>query len=376
MTERLRVAVICGGRSPEHFGSVETGLYLLQHFHPGRYRVDFHYQDSEGRFLDPKGIREQFPAWMADKYIQAWDATDGKHEAVLRDALERGLDWRGDFWSLLASGAYGFIFPAMHGSFGEDGTIQGLLEMLGIPYAGCGITGSILSIDKILTKDICAAAGLEVLPYREVARGMVPEQTAAIVDRAAAELGLPLFVKPAGLGSSIGVQRVDTRDQALAAVRAALSLDGRALLEPLCRLQEYGLGLIGNHDPICSAPIAYALNPGFYSFDAKYNPDSPLDAIPAPLEPAQTERLKDFGRKVFKALGLSGCARVDCFMGGSELYLNEVNTMPGVGAHSVFPRAFKAVGLPVGEQLDRIVACGLRIHERESLLQNHFREGL
>lgn len=376
MTERLRVAVICGGRSPEHFGSVETGLYLMQHFDPDRYLVDFHYQDIEGRFIDPDGIREQFPAWMADKYIQAYDADNGKQEPVLRAALEKGLGWSGDFWSRLASGGYDFVFPAMHGSFGEDGTIQGLMEMLGVPYAGCGITASVLGIDKILSKDICRAAGLPVLPYREIPGGLGLDRTATVVDQAVAGLGLPVFVKPACLGSSIGVQRADTRDEALSAVLAALTLDRRALLEPVCRLQEYGLGLIGSYNPICSAPIAYALNPGFYSFDAKYNPESPLDVIPAPLEPAQAERLQEFGRNVFRSMGLSGCARVDCFMGEGELYLNEVNTMPGVGAHSVFGRAFKAVGLSISDQLDRIIACGLRTHERESLLQNHFREGL
>jgi D-alanine-D-alanine ligase len=266
-------------------------------------------------------------------------------------------------------GLYGVdvVFPALHGPFGEDGTVQGLLECLGVPYVGAGVLASALCMDKVMFKDLMALAGVPQVEYRAVRLEELEADSAATVD-GLEPLGLPVFVKPARLGSSVGIVRVARADELEGALRTAFEHDRLAIVEAAAHGLEVECSVIGNGEPIASEPgeiLLAAGESGWYDYEAKYTPGGMELIVPARVPAHVRERVRELAVDTFKRTGCCGLARVDFFISGETVLVNELNTMPGFTATSVFAALFAASGLGYPELLARLLDLALERHAAE-----------
>ncbi len=264
------------------------------------------------------------------------------------------------------------VFPVLHGPFGEDGTLQGLLECLDVPYVGAGVLASALCMDKVAFKDVMANAGYPQVDYRAVRIEQFRHDRAA-VERDLAGLGLPVFVKPARLGSSVGIARVRSTSELGHALQLAFDHDSVAIVEAAATGLEVECSVIGNGEPIASEPgeiLLAAGEDGWYDYEAKYTPGGMQLVVPARVAPSVRERVHELALAAFTKAGCCGLARVDFFVNGETVLLNELNTMPGFTQTSVFGSLFAASGIPYSELLDRLVALALERHAAERALRH------
>jgi D-alanine-D-alanine ligase len=289
------------------------------------------------------------------------------HASLLIEIGRDGV-WREDGRELAlapGSGLEGFdvVFPALHGPFGEDGTVQGLLDCLGVAYVGAGVLASAVSMDKVMFKDLMAHAGVAQVDYRGVTEARYRSDPAVLADLA--DLGLPVFVKPARLGSSVGIVRVAAREHLPAALETAFEHDPLAIVEAASTGLEVECSVLGNSDPIASDPgevLLAAGESGWYDYEAKYSPGGMELIVPARLPDHVRERVRELAVDAFERVECSGLARVDFFVEGDDVLVNELNTMPGFTETSVVARLFEAGGLPYPELLDRLVSLALERH--------------
>jgi D-alanine-D-alanine ligase len=290
------------------------------------------------------------------------------HEPI---SIEVGRDgvWRRDGATVAVQPGAGLegadvVFPALHGPFGEDGTVQGLLECLDVPYVGAGVLASALCMDKVMFKELMAHADVPQVEYRAVrAESFASAHERVLGDLGA--LGLPVFVKPARLGSSVGIVRVGAGDELPAALETAFQHDPLAIVEAAARGLEVECSVIGNGDPIASEPgeiVLAAGEAGWYDYEAKYTPGGMQLVVPARVPDRVRERIQDTAIRAFERTGCSGLARVDFFIEGERVLLNELNTMPGFTSTSVFASLFEASGVPYAELLDRLVQLAFERH--------------
>jgi D-alanine-D-alanine ligase len=352
---RVRVAVVFGGRSTEHAISCVSAGSVLAALDPAVYEVVPVGITAKGAWVltsgDPEALRiagRELPAVEAGTAVMLpGDPTAGGLVVVEPGEGARVLH------------GVDVVFPVLHGPFGEDGTIQGLLEMAGVPYVGSGVLGSAVAMDKEFTKKLLAAEGLPVGPYAVVRAG------ASLPDAERERLGLPVFVKPARGGSSIGISRVDDWAELPAALAAARAADDKVLIEAAVPGREIELAVLEGLDgapPDVSVPAEIRLLGGreWYDFEAKYLDEVSALDIPADLPDGVTARLRELAGRAFTALDCAGLARVDFFVGaGGEITVNEINTMPGFTPISVFPQAWAASGLDYPSLLDRLIRTAL-----------------
>jgi D-alanine-D-alanine ligase len=350
--ERLKILVLCGGKSAEHAVSLVSARTVLANLDGRRYAANLVYIGRRG-------------VW--------WEArSEGLTARVgaRSDALLEGSRPLSPFAALAAADA---VFPVLHGPMGEDGTVQGLLELAGVPYVGCGVLGSALSMDKELTKKMAAQAGLPILPYRALNR---PEFSEA----QAGKLGYPVFVKPARMGSSVGVSKVSRPRDLRAALKDAFRYDDKVLVEKGVPAREIECALLG--DPWAAQGDGLALeasicgeiepNAEFYSYDAKYlDPDGAKLKVPAAIPARLAGRVRDLAKEAFRVLDGYGMARADFLMDrrSGAVYFNEINTIPGFTAISMYPRLWKASGVETPELIGRLIELALRRHRRRPRLK-------
>jgi D-alanine-D-alanine ligase len=369
MGDKVRVAVVFGGRSAEHSISCVSAGSVMAALDPDRYEVV------------PVGITPE-GGWVLADPAQRLAITDGELPEVsggtavslVGDPAGRGLAVLEPTAGIgRALTEVDVVFPVLHGAYGEDGTIQGLLEMAGLPYVGSGVFASAASMDKEFTKKLLAAAGLpqgDHVVLRDASGAVCPDP--ALLDDAARErLGLPVFVKPSRAGSSIGITKVTDWAQFPAAVATAAAVDPKVIVEASVPGREIECAVLaarGAGLPEASLPAEIRLRPGvdWYDFAAKYiNADDSVEFdIPAGLTPEQTAAVQAAASRAFLALDCAGLARVDFFLGtaadGSDsLLINEVNTMPGFTPNSMFPRMWAASGVPYPELVDRLISSAL-----------------
>jgi D-alanine-D-alanine ligase len=290
------------------------------------------------------------------------------HEVVVIEVGRDGV-WRRDGHPVtveLGRGLDGVdvVFPALHGPFGEDGTVQGLLECLDVPYVGAGVLASALCMDKVMFKELMAHAGVPQVEYRAVRAEELAVDRAGVLGRLEA-LGLPVFVKPARLGSSVGIVRVAEPDELPGALRIAFEHDPLAIVEAAAHGLEVECSVIGNGDPMASEPgeiVLGAGEAGWYDYEAKYTPGGMQLVVPARVPDRVRDRIQEMAIEAFRLTGCSGLARVDFFIEGERVLLNELNTMPGFTSTSVFAALFGASGVPYAELLDRLVALAIERH--------------
>lgn len=280
-------------------------------------------------------------------------------------ALDTGVSVPGgDLVLHRAASAEGYdaVFPLLHGPMGEDGTIQGLLTLADIPFVGSGVLGSAVSMDKVMTKQVLASVGIPQVAWKLALRREWQDDPAAVKTRAA-ELGFPLFVKPANLGSSVGISKAHSADELDAALELAFSLDRRVILEAMTshKPREVEVGVLGNDAPIASPVGELSFDADFYDYETKYTAGQATMHIPAKLPKEVSDRIRELAITAFKALDCAGLARVDFFYVAEtgELLLNEVNTMPGFTTTSMYPKLFEAAGLSYGELVTRLVELAL-----------------
>ena len=343
MSKKIKVALIFGGRSAEHEISLVSAAAIHKNLDKTRFGVRSIYITRQG----------------------LWKAVEAPSPDIR--TLEGGrafsfLPWAGR--SQGAEFAADIYFPVLHGPYGEDGTIQGLLEMAGVPYVGAGILGSALGMDKSATKSILRDLGLPVVPYhvlRETDWKANPER---LLRRIRLTMPLPLFVKPSNLGSSIGITKVGKYAQVPAALATAFHYDTTALVEKGIRGRELELSVLGNETPEASLPGEVIPFREFYDYSDKYLDGRTTFILPAEIAPRTLARIQELGIAAFKALSCSGLARVDFFLekGTNRLYINEINTIPGFTEISMYPKLWAASGLPFPRLLERLIELGFERH--------------
>ena len=351
-TKPIKIAIIYGGRSSEHSVSCISAGAIMSHLDPEKYE------------LYPIGITQQGTWTVGESNPEKLRSTNGVMPTVtLTKEVSLAADpaRRGQF--RFANGSehvtVDVIFPVLHGLYGEDGTIQGLFELSGVPYVGTGVLSSACGMDKEYTKKLLAAEGLPV-GKEVILRG---EETLTQAD--CQLLGLPVYVKPARGGSSIGISRVTRWEDMDAALREARQYDTKVIVESEIIGDEVECGVLEYPDGTVVASVPAQLvntsvgHEGFYGFDAKYVDGDVSAMIPAPLDDAATRLIQSLAREAFQALQCSGLARVDFFVTPAGPVLNEVNTMPGFTPISMYPQVFAASGVPYAELLDTLIARAL-----------------
>jgi D-alanine-D-alanine ligase len=260
------------------------------------------------------------------------------------------------------------VFPVLHGPYGEDGTVQGLLELAGLPYVGAGVTASAVAMDKVVFKDVMRAHGLPMVDYLVFKRKTWDADPKDVVAQIEGQFGYPVFTKPANLGSSVGVAKCRDRAGLVAGLREAARYDRKLIVEPAVpRAREIEVSVLGNDDPIASVPGEIIPSREFYSYEAKYidKGDEASDLlIPAPLSVEVTGYVQDLAVRTYKAIDCAGMARVDFLLSGETemLYVNEVNTIPGFTDISMYPKLWEASGIPYPELIDRLIELALERH--------------
>lgn len=287
--------------------------------------------------------------------------------------IARDGTWRREGEVLAVTPGHGLagvdvVFPVLHGPFGEDGTVQGLLEMLDVPYVGAGVAASAVCMDKVLFKDLMAALGLPQVDYVGITAAEMRQDPAGALARAAA-VGLPAFVKPANMGSSVGIVKVSCADEMGAALGVAFAHDGRAIVEAMAAGREVECGVLGLSEAQRNGAGAIASEPGeivfageFYDYEAKYAPGGMELLIPPRIQPAARELVRELAVRAFAAVGCEGLARADFFVDGERVLINELNTMPGFTPTSVYAKLFAATGVDYPDLLDRLCTLAVERH--------------
>ena len=362
MAEKIRVGIAFGGRSAEHEVSLQSAKSIIDAIDPNKYEVvligidkkgQWHL-DEESRFLLPT-TESRLPELP---------------ESSMNLALVPGKQ-DGQFVALSGQqkvGSLDVIFPVLHGPFGEDGTVQGLLKLANIAFVGAGVLGSAIGMDKDVMKRLLRNAGIPIARFI-VANRYSPEKIG--FDYAQEHLGLPLFVKPANLGSSVGIHKVKNSEEFDHALRDAFDYDNKILIEECIKGREIECSVLGNENPIASVPGEILPRHEFYSYEAKYLDEKGAALeIPAKLPPETSERIRELAIRTFSVLCCEGMARVDFFLrNGEEIIVNEINTIPGFTRISMYPKLWEASGISYRELIDRLIELAIERFAREKRLK-------
>ncbi|MBI2819858.1 MAG: D-alanine--D-alanine ligase [Acidobacteria bacterium] len=364
MARKLRIGILFGGRSAEHEVSLQSAKNVMAAVDPHKYEVIPIAITKEGRWrvgvLPPGSPPTPALAGIPKEGVEVILATRPSAAGPLVPMLMRE--------SQRNLGRLDVIFPVLHGTFGEDGTIQGLLELAGIAYVGAGVLGSALGMDKDVMKRLFRERGLPIVPYLAVRRMDVQVNPQSVCLAAEKKVRYPVFVKPANLGSSVGVSKARNRKELQKALQTASQFDSKILVEKAIQGRELECAVLGNEEPIAS--IAGEVIPAgeFYDYAAKYQDDSAKLLVPAPLKPAQVKRVQKLAVAAFRAVECSGMGRVDFFLEKKtgKILLNEINTIPGFTAISMYPRLWEASGLPYAQLIDRLVELAIKRHREKA----------
>jgi len=351
--KRLRVGVLFGGRSGEHEVSLASAASVIRGMDPDKYEAVPIGISKEGHWLIGGMAQKLLPDVLkgGNRIVMSADPTDAALIPLDRSAGAGGqrLD---------------VVFPVMHGTYGEDGTIQGLLDLAGLPFVGSGVLGSAVGMDKDVAKKLLQHAKIPVVPWVTVYRADWERDPAAIQKQIEKKFRYPVFVKPATLGSSVGMTKVHSRAELGPALDLAAEFAMKILVERAVSAREIEVSVLGNHQPQASVPGEIVPHREFYDYTAKYLEEGTALIIPAKLKPAQIKKIQALAVSAFRTLELLGMARVDFFLEkkGGKLYLNEVNTIPGFTSISMYPKLWEATGIPFRELIDRLITLALEVH--------------
>jgi D-alanine-D-alanine ligase len=365
---RYRVGVVFGGRSAEHDVSLRSALTVMGALKAAGYEVVPIGISRHGIWLTDGDPMAQLQA--SSPLFSLQDGAGHRPGQVIDKVEELAIQARGgDQHGVVPAGAWAgdidVIFPVLHGPMGEDGTVQGLFELAGLPYVGAGVASSALSMDKSLAKQILSQADIPQVPWLTVLRKewqSSPDQVMGDVER---ELGFPCFVKPANMGSSVGVSKARDKREFPEAMREAARHDRKILIERNADARELEVAVLGNDEPVAS--VVGEIRPGheFYDYEAKYVDDTSEIIIPAEIPESVSDEVRQYAVRAYQALDCAGMARIDFFLGknANEVWLNEVNTIPGFTSISMYPMLWEATGLPLPDLVTRLIELAIERHD-------------
>lgn len=381
MDKKIRVGLVYGGRSGEHDVSLQTALAVIQAFDHSKYEVYPFYITKQGEWRTGKALNgpvgnlqalispEQPDASSPDKNdpsgiaLMPLFASGGAAETAVNEAAEH-------------PGTLDVIFPLLHGTYGEDGTLQGMLEMANIPYVGAGVLASAVGMDKVTMKKLFAQEGLPQCIYRHFTKAQWAKDQAFFLMEIEVAVGYPCFVKPANLGSSVGVSKASDREELLEAVQLAFKYDRKVIVEEYVSAREIEVGVLGNEEPEVSVAGEIVSSNDFYDYKAKYIDGKSAMIIPAELPEEKAQQIRELALRAFQAIDGSGLARVDFFLdkASGQVYINEINTMPGFTPFSMYPLLWKASGKTYPQLLDDLIRLAFQRHEDKNSIQYTFEE--
>ncbi|HEV3245418.1 MAG TPA: D-alanine--D-alanine ligase [Candidatus Paceibacterota bacterium] len=353
MSRKIRVAILFGGKSAEHEVSVRSARNIAEALDRSKYEVTLIGITKSG-------------AWLPPRRVSGLIGT-----RVLRSKKERALvalapEGKGALIGSQEGRPFDVVFPVLHGPFGEDGTVQGLLRLANVPFVGAGVLGSAVGMDKDVMKRLLREAGIPIGKFL-VARS-AREVSFAVAKK---KLGLPLFIKPANLGSSVGVSKVRTASEYAKALREALRYDTKVIIEAFIKGREIECSVLGNEEPIASVPGEIVVHSEFYSYETKYIDENGASLeIPAQLPKPIVRKIQELAIKTFKTLACEGMGRVDFFLTPSgKLYVNEINTIPGFTNISMYPKLWEASGIPYSKLINKLIALAIERFEKQQRLK-------
>jgi D-alanine-D-alanine ligase len=354
-SRKLRVGVLFGGRSGEHEVSLASAASIIRGLDPQKYEAVPIGISKEGHWLIGEGAQKMLPDVLrtGQRVVMSADPTESALMPVDGSARGQKLD---------------VVFPVIHGTFGEDGTMQGLLELAGLPFVGAGVLGSAIGMDKDVAKKLMQVAGIPVVPWIAVQRADWERDPKAIRRAVEKKFKYPVFVKPATLGSSVGMTKVHSRAELGPALDLAAEFAMKIMVERAVSAREIEVSLLGNHDPRASIPGEIVPHREFYDYAAKYLEEGTQLLIPAKLKKSEIKKVQAMAVTAFRALELSGMARVDFFIEkrGGKIFLNEVNTIPGFTSISMYPKLWEANGIPFRELITKLIDLALEQHREKA----------
>jgi len=362
---KLRIAVLFGGRSGEHEVSLASAQSVLSVLNPEKYEVFQVGITHAGAWLTGDRARDCMEKGDTEGLLPCTILPDASRPGlyVLREGtfeLLTGLD---------------VVFPVLHGTYGEDGTLQGLLEMADLAYVGAGVTGSSVGMDKGVFKDVMRAIGIPTVESVILLRSEIEKDTEAALKRAESVAAYPLFVKPANLGSSVGITKCNSRADLGEGLMEAAAYDRRVLVERGVDAREIEVSVLGNDAPKASVPGEVLPSREFYSYESKYVDGTSGLLIPAPLSPEMAEKIRSLAVRAYRAIDCAGMARVDFFVEKrtDAIYLNEINTIPGFTSISMYPKLWEASGIPYAELVDKLVELAVERKAQRDRTERRFR---
>lgn len=377
--KKLNIAVIFGGKSGEHEVSIVSATSIFKALDKNKYNVTLLGIDKTGRWL----LQNETEFLAHSKNPRLLNLNKQQDTvAMIPYQTSNSLVPVQSTTSISPSQIsqkFDVVIPVLHGTYGEDGTMQGLFELANIPYVGSGVLGSAVGMDKEFTRKILAAEGIPVVPTEVIRRHEFTKTPEAFIQKMIERLGLPHFIKPANAGSSVGVHKIKDKTKALEQYQDAFKYDTKILVEKMVDARELECSVLGNNEPRVADVIGEISPTGkheFYSYEAKYIDENGADLkIPAEnLSQEMKDRLHDYSRRAFRVLECRGLARVDFFLDRKtgELFLNEVNTFPGFTSISMYPKLWEASGLKYSELLDQLIQLAVERHEERNSLKTSF----
>ena len=357
---KIRVGILFGGESGEHEVSLASATSVLGALDPARYEPVLIGITRAGNWVavdSPTGLLEHSNHAGPDGGTHRHEVGEGASLLPLSAHADR-----------LRGSGVDVVFPVLHGPRGEDGTVQGLLELARLPYVGSGVLASAVSMDKAMMKSVFMAAGIPGVPYEVVTARQWAQEPKKCVCRIERRLEYPVFVKPCNMGSSVGISKAIDREELQAALELAARFDRRLIIEQGVDAREVECGVLGNESPQISVPGEIVPHHEFYDFDAKYTAGLADLMIPAELSQVQTKQVRNLARRAFVAVDAAGLARVDFFVmrDSGEVLVNEINTIPGFTATSMYPRLWEATGVSYAELLDRLIRLAIARQEENA----------
>lgn len=362
MSRKIRVGILCGGRSAEHEVSLQSAKNIVEAIDKAKYELLLIGIDKRGRWY--RSEVSEFLSHPEDPTLIALNLVDDQVAVVPGKRLEHLVSLSG----LAPFGPVDVVFPVLHGPFGEDGTVQGLLKLLDVPFVGAGVLGSAVAMDKDVMKRLLREARIPIARFRVFGRSLAGRIDFNDVK---GQLGLPLFIKPANLGSSVGINKVEDGEQFEQAVEKAFEYENKILVEECVRGREIECSVLGSDRPIASVPGEIIPRHEFYSYEAKYiDGEGAVVEIPAKLADQTVSEVQDLAVKTFKVLCCEGMARVDFFLkDNGGVVVNELNTIPGFTKISMYPKLWEASGISYTELIDRLIQLALERSEKEKKLR-------
>ncbi|HKR58754.1 MAG TPA: D-alanine--D-alanine ligase family protein [Pyrinomonadaceae bacterium] len=368
MANKLRVGVVFGGRSGEHEISIRSAQAVVEAIDQKKYEVIPIAITKEGKWLAPAAAASLLPAITQKRLSNEIVSQGGGDVAILGDPSHQGLTKLTTRNNEPAQ-KLDVVFPVLHGPYGEDGTLQGLLEMADVPYVGCGVVASACGMDKVAMKMLFAQSGLPLCKYVWFLRSAWQRDQTKVLRRVDREIGFPCFVKPANLGSSVGISKALDKASLIKAIDLAAEYDRKVIVEELVDGRELECAVLGNDEPIASLPGEYVVRDEaarFLDYTEKYSSTGHVEfVVPAPVSKALSTKIQRLAIQAFQSVDGSGLARVDFFVGRrtNKLLINELNTLPGLTEVSGYPKMWAASGLPFSRLLERLIELAFERHQ-------------